>query len=715
MTDSMTGELTASSTPTALPAQLPPDVAKLLDAGLSLVPIPRVNGKPSKAPRHKGWNLQRTPANPNGYSSQMSDFLGVDWTDCNFGLYHGASNTLALDIDDLERTKQILDDAAGVTLTDWLEDAQRVEIKSPKPNRGKLLFTFPPGFAGAQLRQLKHGAHVIFELRCGNCQDVIIGQHPEGGAYQFIGDPAAIPEAPAVLLDMLQHWDAWVPCFDSALGIEVAPPPVAPQRPQQGDHLPGRRDPIAEFNQSHTVGEILTRNNYTHAGGDRFRRPGSTTGTAGVSVMQDCKDGVERVYSHGGDALNDGWAHDAFDCYRLLECGGDWAKALAWNPEITKDNQRLYMQERAKNTTAAPHSHDNGLLESDPNPPFPFRSAADLTAHPIVPDWLVEGVIERSSLNLLFGAPGTGKSLFALDWGFCLATGLEWHGRRTKACDVVIVAGEGFAGMARRLKALEVKYQMPAPERLFISQRPANLSDSVNAQWVADTVRGLCHNPGLVVVDTLHRNMDGDENSSQDIGRFIANLDKWFKPLGAAVLVVHHSGHAVKDRSRGSSSIRAAMDGEFGAAKGPGGGVTLTCYKAKDFEPPAPLQFSLRSVPLDWRDNDEPLTSVYLEHEGEAQPENCRLSPREGTILASLEMALMLWGDDPTPGIKTGLGNVPVVPVETWREMAYQAITADSKHEVKPAAKKMAFNRCRQKLLDRGVTGECDDFTWLVV
>lgn len=45
---------------------------------------------------------------------------------------------------------------------------------------------------------------------------------------------------------------------------------------------------------------------------------------AAVQFCQQCNDGIERVYSHGGDVLNDDYSHDAFDCYRLLECDGVW-------------------------------------------------------------------------------------------------------------------------------------------------------------------------------------------------------------------------------------------------------------------------------------------------------------------------------------------------------------------------------------------------------
>lgn len=316
--------------------------------GLALVPIPQINGKPTKGPRAKGWNLPRATDNPNGYSSRLDDFSACD-NAFNFGLYHGASNTLALDLDDVALARKVFDELTDIQLLDWLESEQRAEVKSPKANRGKLLFKLPAGFTGAGLRQLKHGSKTVFELRSGNCQDVIYGQHPEGGFYQFVGNPAAIPEAPAVLLDMLQHWDAWKLCFDSALGIEQIPPTNAPQRPQQGGQMPGRRDPIQTFNQSKGVAAVLLSNGYRQVGMDRFTRPGSESKAPGAVIMRNCTDGIERIYSHGGDILNDGFAHDAFDVFCLLECAGDFNAALKWNPEITKHNQQIFMHEQAKN------------------------------------------------------------------------------------------------------------------------------------------------------------------------------------------------------------------------------------------------------------------------------------------------------------------------------------------------------------------------------
>lgn len=395
--------------------------------------------------------------------------------------------------------------------------------------------------------------------------------------------------------------------------------------------------------------------------------------------------------------------------------------ALNWNPEITAHNQKLFMQEQARASSgkAVAKKQANGELKL-----FPLVSASSMTDKMIQIIWLVKNFLEQGSLNLLFGEPGAGKSLLALDWAFCIATPLKWCGLHTQKADVVIIAGEGFPGTQRRVKALEIKYGMKAPPGLFISEIPAQMLDSENVQWIAETIKKLCPSPGLVIIDTLHRNMDGDENSSQDIGKFINNIDMFLKPLGAAVLVVHHSGHGQKDRSRGSSSIRAAMDGEFSMAKN-NEGIILTCHKSKDFEALNPLQFSLQVTTLgDWQDDDgKLLTSVYLEHQGGAMANNKRskLSARDNQLLTSLSDAVSVHGIDPPSEIKlkfSGFDSLigktqKIVHIDYWREKAYQAITVDSdSEEKKREALKVAFSRGRNKLFENNRIVLHGDYAW---
>jgi hypothetical protein len=95
-------------------------------------------------------------------------------------------------------------------------------------------------------------------------------------------------------------------------------------------------DPIAAFNASFSVHDVLIRNGYKQQG-KRYLHPNSTSKIAGVRILDGGK-----VYSDSNDILNDGKAHDAFDVFRLLECGADFKLALQWNPEITQDNRRAF-------------------------------------------------------------------------------------------------------------------------------------------------------------------------------------------------------------------------------------------------------------------------------------------------------------------------------------------------------------------------------------
>ena len=97
-------------------------------------------------------------------------------------------------------------------------------------------------------------------------------------------------------------------------------------------------DPIASFNASFTAHDVLIRNGYKQQG-KRYLHPNSASKIAGVRILD-----TGRAYSDSNDQLNDGKSHDAFDCYRLLECGADMKTALNWNNEITKANQRAFYE-----------------------------------------------------------------------------------------------------------------------------------------------------------------------------------------------------------------------------------------------------------------------------------------------------------------------------------------------------------------------------------
>lgn len=347
--------------------------------------------------------------------------------------------------------------------------------------------------------------------------------------------------------------------------------------------------------------------------------------------------------------------------------------------------------------------NDDFTQQANDNAPiFKLVPATDLTKQPAPIGWLIRNYIPEAAMIEIFGAPGSGKSFVALDMVFCIANGLGWHDHDTKPGTVIYLAGEGFAGIGQRLRALEIKYDLKA-ENLIVSQQPASLTDEQNAAWVADAIRQ--HEPVLIVIDTLSRNFGaGDENSTRDMNAFISNLDLHIRG-NAAVLIVHHSGHAEKGRARGSSVLFGAVDVEYSIIKSENT-LTMTNTKAKDFEPPKPLSFELKQQALDWRDDQgDPVKSAILELTEWQPPKDSkpRLSARNEAILTALERAIELHGIKPDKEITERFGGFGigsgrrVVHVDHWRKEAYPVIDVDSDGG-ESEAKRKAFNRAKDAL-----------------
>jgi phage/plasmid primase-like uncharacterized protein len=254
---------------------------------------------------------------------------------------------------------------------------------------------------------------------------------------------------------------------------------------------------------------------------------------------------------------------------------------------------------------------------------FQFRSAHSLIQEPPKANWLIKSYLDMGSLGVLFGEPGSMKSFLAMDMGYCIATGREWHGFPVrKSGPVFYIAGEGFAGLSKRLRAWSLANSVDLKKvPFFVSDRPAQLLDqNSNVQVIQsiDELKNQHGQPVFVIIDTLNRNFGpGDENKTEDMTAFINNIDVAIRlRYGCAVLIVHHSPLNDSMRARGASSLRGALDWEYRLTKHAGDTRRLIATKVKDYEPPPEIQFKPRSIQLDgWLDPEdgEVMTSCVLE------------------------------------------------------------------------------------------------------
>ena len=270
---------------------------------------------------------------------------------------------------------------------------------------------------------------------------------------------------------------------------------------------------------------------------------------------------------------------------------------------------------------------------------FRFLSVGEVLQRVGPIEWTIEGVMESGALSLLFGDPGSYKSFLALDWALTIATGSQWNGRKVKQGPVFIFIGEGHNGYGRRAKAWMKRtgrYLSDSP--VFISDTPVQLLDQKSAEAAAKAINALQEKhglPALVMFDTLARNFGpGDENSTADMTRFIATLDS-FIDKDITRLLVHHTGHGDKQRGRGSSALKAALDAEYHLER-TGDSVILHCRKMKDAQEFPSMSFEPEIV--DIGAPNRPMTSLYLKSVGRAEKPAEKLSPQMRQALSLLDL-----------------------------------------------------------------------------
>ena len=61
------------------------------------------------------------------------------------------------------------------------------------------------------------------------------------------------------------------------------------------------------------------------------------------------------------------------------------------------------------------------------------------------PEPLVEGWIDKVTLNVIYGKPKLGKTFVCLDLAMCVATGAYWHGVAVEKTNVLYIAAEGLS------------------------------------------------------------------------------------------------------------------------------------------------------------------------------------------------------------------------------------------------------------------------------
>ena len=327
-------------------------------------------------------------------------------------------------------------------------------------------------------------------------------------------------------------------------------------------------------------------------------------------------------------------------------------------------------------------------------------------------DYLIKGILPSRGFVLAYGKKKCGKSFWALDASIHVAAGWEYRGRRVQQAAVVYVAAEGGFGFGRRVEGFRRQYGGHGCPFYLITVRPSLIADQ--RQLVADIRDQLAGiRPGLVVLDTLNRTLDGSEGRDEDMAAFIKAAGMIEDTFQCCVLVVHHSG-LEEGRPRGHTSLSAAADVQIAVTRDTAENVIATVELAKDSEAGASIVSRLDRVEIGIDPDGDPITTCVVVPVDPADvpkpsPSNRGLNPRQRLGLKALVNVIAQSGKPLPRQIELPAATLGVQERE-WREEMYRDGTL-SRDAANPSSD---FGRVREALLERELIGQRDGWVWIV-
>jgi hypothetical protein len=266
---------------------------------------------------------------------------------------------------------------------------------------------------------------------------------------------------------------------------------------------------------------------------------------------------------------------------------------------ITPDDQEkanavAYVQHKAREK--AKEKYNSEILGSVGS--LKLVTDAEILARP-APEWWVEGWFQKSTVGILAGQGGIGKSFLMLHFARCIAAGIDAFGRSVRKGNVLYVAAEGAGAFGARVRAWDAWHgSPPLGSRMHYLEAGVNLSSPESVEALKAVM--VSQEIDFLILDTFSQlaAIDSENDAAQ-----IAKVLKTAKDIrdvrpGSTVVLVHHVNKA-GGQVRGSSAFRDNVDTLI-TAKGDEDGFHLSTLssdygKQKDGEGEKVGMFKLHS------------------------------------------------------------------------------------------------------------------------
>ena len=224
-------------------------------------------------------------------------------------------------------------------------------------------------------------------------------------------------------------------------------------------------------------------------------------------------------------------------------------------------------------------------------------------------EWLVKGWIPKRAIGVGFGAPGSGKSFYALSMALTMAEGGYWAGQPVEASRVLYLAAERAEVLADRQEAWTLHTGRTIPSNFVELPMSVQLLNPEHLGAVCEVVAEL--RPALVVIDTLAQTTLGvAENDGKEWGNVAGALGLIRDATaGGSVFAVHHTGKSDDKGMRGHTVLLGAVDYTVKIAGDPKA-ISAKVDKINAAAKPLPEWYRLEAVPM------APLPGQYEDRSG---------------------------------------------------------------------------------------------------
>lgn len=192
---------------------------------------------------------------------------------------------------------------------------------------------------------------------------------------------------------------------------------------------------------------------------------------------------------------------------------------------------------------------------------FPLVDWDDLWKEDEEEEWILEPLLPARRLIALYSAPKVGKSLLLLEVAVGIANGTRTLGvMPDKARRVLYVDHENDPRGDVRTRLEDMGYGPSDLKNLCYLSYPVmdGLDSAIGAQQLMDAVR--VYECELVVIDTISRAVNGDENENDTWLKLYRLTGKALKRAGVAMIRLDHSGKDDSKGMRGGSAKYGDVD-----------------------------------------------------------------------------------------------------------------------------------------------------------